>query len=367
MGDSIYKIALNLLPNVGALLARRLVSYTGSAEAVFTDSKKALSKIPGIGSSLISSITNKNILNKAEEELKSMDEKGIRFLFYLDSDYPQRLNQCEDAPVVLYVKGNFNTNPQYSLSIVGTRKPTESGKELCANLVSDLSDSVPNIQIISGLAYGIDIAAHKAALLKSLDTVAVLGHGLHMIYPASHKYISNQIIDNGALVTEFSTSKKPDPGNFVSRNRIIAGLADATVVVESAKKGGALITADVAFSYNREVFAIPGRIQDKYSSGCNALIKQNKAALLENAEDIIQLMNWDIKQKNRPQQQSLFEQLIPEEKLLVDILKETDQLSLDDLVLRSENPLHIIKTHLLNLEFKGLVKSMPGNAFKLIS
>lgn len=366
MKDDIYKIALSILPKVGALTARRLVAYAGSAEALFNFSKKELLHIPGLGEGIADSIKNKNILQQAEEELKIIQKKGYEFRYFLDKNYPLKLKQCEDAPVLIFSKGEFK-EPKHVVSIVGTRKPTENGKQLCENLVAELSDKVDDLQIVSGLAYGIDVTAHKAAMAYNVHTIGVLGHGLHMLYPASHRSIADKMLENGALVTEFSTKKTPDPGNFISRNRIIAGLADVTVVVESAKKGGALITADMAFSYNREVAAFPGRISDKYSGGCNRLIKENKAMLLESADDIIELMNWQSEKEKQPKQQVLFQDLTKDEEIIIGCLSSEEKISLDELSIITNKPLHILKTELLSLEFKGLVKSLPGNAFKLIS
>ena len=366
MNDDIYKIALSLLPKVGALTARRLVAYAGSAEALFKDSKKNLLRIPNLGNVIADQIISGTVLKMAEEELVKIEKSGYNFYYFLDKNYPIRLRQCEDAPVVIFSKGEIK-EPDKIVSIVGTRHPSEYGKQLCNELVKDLSEKVSDLQIVSGLAYGIDVTAHRAAIDNKLNNIAVLGHGLHMIYPASHRSISEKILENGTLITEFSSQKKPDPGNFVSRNRIIAGLADITIVVESATKGGALLTADFAFSYNREVAAFPGKVTDKYSGGCNMIIKQNKAALIENADDVIKLMNWPVIGESKPKQHLLFNELTEDEEALIGFLSEQEQLSLDELSVKSSKPLSLLKSELLNLEFKGIVKSLPGNAFKLIS
>ncbi|MCG8700487.1 MAG: DNA-processing protein DprA [Bacteroidales bacterium] len=366
MLSPVQKLALSIIPKVGPVTVRRLVAYTGSAEAVFKEKAGNLAKIPGIGSTIVRSLQNSSLMTKAEEEIKFIEKNNLGMSFYLDEDYPVRLKQCEDAPICLFYKGGFKTNAEKTVSIVGTRKPTEYGKEVCYNLVKDLADSDTDIQVISGLAYGIDITAHKASLEHQLNTVAVLGHGLHMLYPASHRAAAEKICNQGCLLTEFVSTKKPDPGNFVSRNRIIAGLADITIVVESAVRGGALITADMAFSYHREVAAFPGRANDKYSEGCNSLIKNNKAALIENATDLLKMMNWDCS-KPKAVQASLFNELTENETSVVDILKQSDAVSIDDLTRQLQKPMHKIKADLLNLEFKGLIKSLPGNAFKLIS
>jgi DNA processing protein len=367
MDDLQLKIALSLIPKIGPVLVRRLVSYTGGIEAVFKEKKQSLSKIPGIGELKASSINSGILLKAAEQEIKCIEKTGIRALFYLDKTYPIRLKECEDSPVILYVKGEVDFNVSKVISIVGTRSATEYGKVCTEEIVSYLSSFFPEMLVTSGLAYGIDIAAHKSALKHNLKTVASLGHGLFYMYPSLHGKYAKRIVEQGALITEFPYNQKPDPGNFVSRNRIIAGLADATIVVESAEKGGALITADIANSYNRDVFAIPGRSSDTFSRGCNNLIKQNKAALAECGADIELAMGWQ-KERGKPIaiQKSLFVQLTGEEEKILELLTGNNGIPLDQISRSLELPVSKVSANLLNLEFNGLVRSLPGKIYTRI-
>jgi DNA processing protein len=367
MNELQMKIALTMIPQMGPKLVRRLVSYAGSIEEVFKEKKKFLEKIPGIGEIRASLFDVQKLLPEAEKELCYIRKEGITPLFYLDKDYPLRLRECEDAPVMLYVKGPADFNVPKVISIVGTRNASEYGKSCTEEVVSHLAAQYPDLLIVSGLAYGIDITAHKAALKNNLKTVAVLGHGLRYIYPALHGNYAKRIITEGALITEFHSECKPEAGNFVSRNRIIAGLADATLIVESAVKGGALITADLASSYNRDVFALPGRSVDKFSGGCNSLIKQNKAALIETGYDIEYAMGWDHeKKKSDPLQKLLFIQLKPEEEKIIRFLQgKTDQ-HLDEISISLGIPVALVSAMLLNLEFNGLIKSLPGKYYRKI-
>lgn len=363
-----YKIALSLIPKVGPVLAKRLIAYTGSPEAVFRQSRGSLLKIPNVGEYLASAINSVDYLQIAEEEIQFAQKYGIQVSFFTDKSYPDRLKNCEDSPVILYSKGNVDFSGLKILSVVGTRKPTEGGLEACKNLIQDLAYHNSNLLIVSGLAYGIDVCAHAAAVEHGLKTVAVLGHGLGMVYPASHRKIAEKIAQEGALVSEFRSKTQAVAGNFISRNRIIAGLADATVVVESGEKGGALITADIANSYNRDVFAFPGRVSDKLSKGCNQLIKSNKAALIESAADLEYVMGWEIhKEQKRTHQKKLFEELTLQEKEIVELLKEREQVPIDLICSRLNQPTSKVSPILLELEFKGLVKTLPGKQYKIVT
>src|SRR6056297_532744 len=365
-----YKIALSLIPKVGHITAKKLVAYVGDFEGVFKESKKNLLKIPDIGEMLANNIVHSDVLPLADKEIEFIEKNNIRVVFYLDEEYPERLKHCIDAPILLYTKGELSLNQRKVLSIVGTRKATDEGVSFCTSLVSALADRGHNPIIVSGLAYGIDATAHKAALDNNLATVAVLGHGLDIIYPASHKLLAEKIIDNGLLITDFPSKSKRDKNNFVKRNRIIAGLSDATIVVESGEKGGALVTADIANSYNRDVFAVPGRVADTYSKGCNQLIKTNKAALLEKVEDIEYLLGWEPENKMNQKdiQRHLFVELNDEEKIIVDILKSnTKELPIDMICLKAQMPTSKVSPILLELEFKGILKTLPGKTYKLIS
>ncbi len=362
-----YQIALSLIPNIGAITAKKLIAYAGSAEQIFCQRKNLLQKIPGIGIFLAEQIINNRTeaLEKAEEELTFIEKYKINVCSYLNKSYPQRLKECEDGPIVFYYKGDTNWNKAKILSIVGTRNATSYGKETCEEIIKNLTQRGHNITFVSGLAYGVDICAHRAALNNQQETIAVLGHGLQTMYPSAHTNTAKQIIEKGALITEFSSNSKPDRNNFVRRNRIIAGLADATLVIESAVKGGALITADIANSYNREVFAIPGRCLEKYSAGCNNLIKTNKAALVESAEDIENYMGWD--QKEKITQPKLFITLSEEEQKIADILAKNDILPIDLICRETKFPINKVSALLLNMEFGGVIKSLPGKQFKLVN
>lgn len=363
----VHKIALSMFPGIGAVNARRLVAYLSSVSAVFEVSKKELQGIPGIGKNLINIIIEKRdlALERAQNEVKFIEKYKIKTLFYLDSDYPKRLAQCNDAPIVMFMKGGVDLNFPRIISIVGTRNATIYGKELTANLIEGLGNAGIEVLVASGLAFGIDVAAHKAALKAGCPTIGIVAHGLDKMYPPAHANIAKKMVSvNSALLTDFPSASRIDPGNFLRRNRIIAGLADCTIVVESGKKGGALITADIANSYNRDVFVFPGRIGDKYSKGCNNLIKYNKAALIENANDLIEFMGWETKQQ--PVQQPLFIDLDKEEQSIIDILKQNEIVATDFIARSIHLPVQKINSILLTLEFKGVIKPLPGNRVKLL-
>ncbi len=360
-----YKIGIGMIPYVGSITAKKLIAYTGSIEGVFKEKRKALEKIPGVGPILSKNITQNGLLDRAEKEIEFIRKYNINVYFYLDKDYPERLKQCCDAPLILYAKGDTPLNPQKIISIVGTRKATPPGLDACNALVDNIAANHPDVTIVSGLAYGIDCCAHKGSLRNKLPTIAVLGHGLNTIYPAVHRGIAKKISDNGALLTEFTSTDIIDRNNFIKRNRIIAGLSDATIVVESALNGGALITADIANSYDRDVFAYPGRVNDEFSQGCNRLIKINKAALMENINDLEYHLGWDVKKKNKPTQQKLFIELTSDEKKITAILKEEEETTIDMLCIKLNMPASYVSTMLLGLEFNGIIKSLPGKVYRL--
>lgn len=365
----LLKIAIKLIPSVGDIVAKRLIAYCGSLESVFNEKEKSLAKIPGIGTLIASSISKtikeKEIFIIAEKEVEFNTKFGVRTIFFLDSDYPKRLIHCEDSPVTIFTLGNFNYNATKIISIVGTRKATNYGKDFCKQLITDFKKSGIDVLIVSGLAYGIDIAAHKAALDENIPTTGVLAHGLDKIYPAAHRKYAKQMISNGGLVTEFLTNTTPDKPNFVKRNRIIAGLADATIVVESDRKGGALITADIANSYNRDVFAIPGRMNDKYSSGSNQLIKTNRAILAESATDIATFLGWESNLDKEAIQSAFFTDFEPDELTIALLLEKEGNLPIDMLALLGKMPVSKVSATLITMEFKGIVKCLPGKVFKL--
>lgn len=364
-----YKIGITLIKGIGCNLAKNLIAYVGSVEGVFKEKQQNLAKIPGIGEVLSNEIVSQNVLARAEQEIEFIQKNKIKTYYYSEREYPYRLKECSDAPIMLYTKGNCDLNNNKFVGIVGTRNATETGKENCKKLITDLASAQPNTIIVSGLAYGVDICAHKAALDAGLPTIGVIGHGLDRIYPAAHRPTAVKMIQNGALLTEYLSQTNPDRPNFVQRNRIIAGLCDATVVIESAARGGALITAEGANEYNRDVFAFPGRVNDEWSAGCNALIKGNKASLIESADDILRFMNWE-KQNSATTiniQTSLFLDLSDDEQEIAAKLRQnTEGLQLNELSILLEKPISKISSMLLEMEFKGVVKCLPGNLYRIV-
>ena len=353
---------------MGDVTAKNLIAYCGSAEAVFNEKKSKFEKIPGIGSLTAEAISKSDVIKdallRAEEEIKFIEKEGIAPLFFTDSDYPAMLKQCDDAPVMLYSKGKMNLNVEKIISIVGSRKSTAYGKKICEQLVEALAPY--NVLITSGLAYGIDITAHRSAIKNNLPTVGVLAHGLDLLYPAEHTNTAEKMMEKGGLLTEFMSSTKMNPEYFPRRNRIVAGMTDATIVIEATYKSGALITAEIANSYNRDVFAVPGRMDDTSSDGCNLLIKANKAMLIQSAEDIIKALNWDVENKKPKRiQAELFANLSEEEEVLVNALKEKEKIHIDDLCVASRLSMSRAASLLLNLEFSGAVKSLPGKMYAL--
>ncbi len=359
-----YKIALGQIPGLGPVNAKNLISYCGGIKEVFEADKQKLLKTPGIGNATASSILeNKHLLKDVENEIKFITKNGINTRFYLDEDYPFLLKQCSDAPLMFFEKGTVSYKNRKIISIVGTRNATQRGKEICDRLIKELADSGHNPIIISGLAYGIDICAHKSALKYGLDTVSVLAHGFDRIYPAKHKNIAAEIVKQGALITEFTKGAKFERQNFLQRNRIIAGLSHATVVIESAAKGGSLVTADIANSYNREVFAIPGRLEDTYSEGTNWLIKIHKAFLLQSAKDIEYILNWE--QNINPKQQVLFVELSEDEKKIAQILQKNGKTVIDTICKESGFNSAKASALLLEMEFNDAVRCLPGKVYEL--
>lgn len=359
-----YEIALSFVPGIGNVLGKKLVNFCGSAEGVFKENKRSLRKIPRIGEKILQTLSGKEALIRAEQEMKFIEKYQIKALPFTSREYPSRLLNCIDSPLVLYYKGKEDLNQPKMISIVGTRTPTEYGKDICQKLVTELVDQ--QVFIISGLAYGIDTTAHRAALDKGLLTAGILGHGLDRIYPYLNKSLAEKMIHQGGLLTDFPSGTKPDRENFPRRNRIIAGMSDAVIVVEAAIKGGALITADIANSYNRDVFAVPGRIGDIYSGGTNELIKVNKASLIQSGKDIVYLLGWEIHEKKRePVQRKIFVEMTPEEEILVKILNECRSMGIDELAITAGLRMSIVSAALLNLEFEGVVRSYPGKVYSL--
>lgn len=361
MEKLLYQIALTLIDGVGPVLARNLLSYCGSPEEVFQKKAGQLAKIPGIGASVIAAIRSQTALQKAEAELARIEKNKVRALFITDSDYPLRLRQLPDSPLMIYVRGDVDLNAPRSIGIVGTRTPTPRGLAFCEELVTALSPFSP--LIISGLAYGIDICAHRVAVQEGMPTVAVLAHGLGTVYPAAHRSLAHRIEENGLLLTEYGFDTTPEREHFPMRNRIVAGLCDALVVVETGLQGGSMITADLANGYGRDVFAFPGRASDSFSSGCNNLIKTNRAALFESAADLVEAMDWEASNRLLVRQGELFADLDPAAKKVLDLLKTVDEMGIDQLALLAAQTPGELATLLLDLEFQGWIKSFPGKRF----
>ncbi len=362
----LHQVGLTYIKNIGATLAKSLVSYFGNAEAIFNAPKAKLMKVPGIGEKTVSQMDLATVLTKAEAELKYIEKNNIDVLFYTDSRYPKRLKNCNDSPVLLYSKGNANLNMPRVISIVGTRNATEYGKQLCKQLIEELAPY--NILVVSGLALGIDVAAHKDCLKYSVPTVGVLGHGLDRMYPGQNRSTAEKMVENGGLLSEYPSGTIPDRENFPQRNRIVAGMADATIVIEAGIKGGALITAEIANSYNRDVFAFPGRVGDDYSEGCNFLIRNNKAALLTGAADLAYSLGWE-KPGNGghvTEQLTLPIDLSAEEQLIFSILQQhKGAIGIDDLSIKTQMPTSVLAMNLLNMEMQGFLRSMPGKMYKI--
>ncbi len=361
--DLLYQIALTLVPNIGDVHAKALVNIYGSAESIFKAPKRQLEQIEGIGTVRAASIKTFREFSCCEEEISFIEKYRITPLFLSAPAYPQRLLNCYDSPALLYYRGNADLNANKIVSVVGTRNHSEYGRHQCEKLVEDLGEQ--KVTVISGLAFGIDTIAHKAALKNNLDTIGVLAHGLDRIYPPQNKTLAKQMTAQGGLLTDFTSGSNPDKQNFPKRNRIVAGICDVLVVIESGVKGGSLITAELANSYNKDVFAIPGRVSDAKSEGCNYLIKNNKASLITKAADLVELMNWAPKEKKLKKQRELFIELSPDEKILVNILQQQETIQVDELYLKSNLSSSAVAAALLMLEMQGVVTAMPGKVFKL--
>lgn len=367
MRNLLYEIGLTFLPGVGDVLAKNLLQYCGSAEAVFHTKKAVLQKIPGIGPATAKLIVEqKEVLTRAEQELRFIERYRIQVYTWSDESYPKRLKNCVDAPIVLYYKGERELPLLRMLTIVGTRKMTDYGKQLCSILIEELRSY--DVCIVSGLAYGVDICAHRESLRHQMSTIAVLGHGLDRIYPAAHRASAEKMLLNGGLLTEFPSLTQPDRENFPRRNRIVAGISDATVLIEAAENGGAIITAVIANSYNRDVFAFPGRVGDTYSGGCNLLIKSNRAELVTGAADIVQSLGWnDPIASPKELQRVLPIGLESFEQELFSLLDNYGPLGMDDILLKTGSSLSTLASTLLTLELKGYVQALPGKTYRIIA
>jgi DNA processing protein len=360
----LYRVALTLVPNVGSVPMKILLEHFGDAEAIFKAKKKDLCAVENIGEIKAKCIKDFDDFKKAEEEIAFLEKYKIKPLFITEKNYPQRLLHCYDAPTLLYYRGNTDLNVSKIVSIIGTRSNTDYGKQLTEKFIEEIA--AHNAVIVSGLAFGVDAIAHKAALQNSLQTVAVVAHGLDSIYPQQHKELAKEISLNGGLLTEFTQKTKPDKHNFPQRNRIVAGMSDATIVVETPVKGGSMITAELANNYNKDVFAFPGKTTDTKSAGCNHLIKNNKAVLLTDAQQFIELMGWEDRKIKKKIQKELFIDLSADEKIIYDILKEKDAAHIDEIYFKSALSSSIVAASILNLELQNIVASLPGKMYKLI-
>lgn len=361
--ELVFQIALELIPGIGNRGTKQLMSYCGSATEVFRASKSKLFKIPGVGEKMAEVIKQASPFKEAEAILKSAEKIGAEVLHYTNSDFPNRLKQAPDSPNIIYKKGAGDLNPRKTIAVVGTRKATEYGKSITDKIVADLATL--NVTVISGLAYGIDIQAHKASLNNNTPTLAILAGGLDRIYPSIHKKYAEQMQETGAIISECIPGTKPDPHLFPARNRIIAGMADATIVVEAAAKGGALITANIADSYNRLVFAVPGDVGHTYSEGTNKLIATQRALIYTGLEDLVYHLNWDVdSQDDAPK---AMPELSEPEQSIYELLNENrSPLEIDMIAMKTQVPINQVASHLLSLEFKNLVKSMPGKKFGVV-
>ena len=360
-----HQIALTLVPQIGAVTAKTLVSYCGSAEAVFNTPKSTLLKIPGIGPTVVAALKSKAPLEQADREMVFMAQQQVQAVFYTDAHYPARLRQCLDSPALFYFKGN-----EYALlhgprivAIVGTRKPSEHGKAICEQIVAELLPY--NVLIISGLAFGVDVTVHKKATAMGIPNIGILGHGLNSIYPAEHRGIAAKMLENGGLISEYNHLAKPDREHFPMRNRIISGLSDLVLVIETAASGGSMITVQCAVRQGREIFAIPGRPNDPHSVGCNWLLKNERAKLAECAEDIASRMLWNPPGTSQSHQKQLFIELSQEEEKIVQIVRDSPEIPIDQFSVAAGCTPGLLASYIISLEFKGVLRTLPGKRYSL--
>jgi DNA processing protein len=359
-----HQVALTLLEGVGPKSAKSLIAYLGHVDAIFKEKKNLRTSIPGFSKERFRHLNTAKALLEAEKVVDFVIKNNLQTTFFLDSDYPYRLKECPDSPILLYGIGNYELNPKRTIAIVGTRNMTSYGKKLVRELISSLQPY--NVQVVSGLAYGVDVYTHRCCLEFNIQTVGVMGHGLDRIYPFQHRGTAEKMIENnGGLLSEFPNGTKPDRENFPKRNRIVAGMTDATIIVESGEKGGSLITAYLANDYSRDVYAFPGNVDNTYSKGCNSLIANDKAHLVTSSKDIIKMLEWETKTKEKPIQMNLFQQLTGDEKKVVKLLKEYDKISLDVLSVKLKTPVSRLSGLLLGLELSGIVLTLPGKKYML--
>lgn len=368
--EQIYSIALTMVPGIGHIGAKHLIDGMGNAVDVFRLRKEISERIPEVSQRVIEALDCPQAVLRAEQEYEFIRKNRISCLSFHDEAYPSRLRECEDAPIVLFFKGNTDLNSLHILNMVGTRNATDYGTQICASFLRDLKALCPEVLVVSGLAYGIDIHAHREALANELPTVGVLAHGLDRIYPHVHRKTAVDMLEKGGLLTEFLSGTNPDRHNFISRNRIVAGMCDATIVIESAEKGGSLITAELTEGYHRDCFAFPGRMSDEYSKGCNRLIRDNKASLLLSAEDFVQAMGWNMQttlSEKVSVQRSLFIELSEEEQKIVAILEKLGNLQINSLVVEADIPVNKMTALLFELEMKGVIRVLTGGMYQLLN
>ena len=368
--EQIYSIALTMVPGIGHIGAKHLIDGMGNAVDVFRLRKEISERIPEVSQRVIEALDCPQAVLRAEQEYEFIRKNRISCLSFHDEAYPSRLQECEDAPVVLFFKGNADLNSLHILNMVGTRNATDYGTQICASFLRDLKALCSDVLVVSGLAYGIDIHAHREALANELPTVGVLAHGLDRIYPHVHRKTAVDMLEKGGLLTEFLSGTNPDRHNFISRNRIVAGMCDATIVIESAEKGGSLITAELTEGYHRDCFAFPGRMSDEYSKGCNRLIRDNKASLLLSAEDFVQAMGWNMQttlSEKVSVQRSLFIELSEEEQKIVAILEKLGNLQINSLVVEADIPVNKMTALLFELEMKGVIRVLTGGMYQLLN
>ena len=360
-----HTLALMQVEGVGDVIAKKLIQHCGNAIEVFASKKSQLQKIDGIGSVVIKNLQDKLVFEKAEAELQFIAQENISTTYFQDENYPERLKHCYDSPVLLFQAGNIDLQNRRIISIVGTRQITTYGMEFTKKLIEEISPLNPII--VSGFAYGVDIYAHQMAIECGLQTIGVLAHGLNQIYPKTHKKYMAKMEQNGGFLTEFWSTSNPDNENFIKRNRIVAGISEATIVIESAERGGSLVTANLANDYNRDVFAVPGRTTDKYSQGCNNLIKTQRANLLTSAADLVYILNWELQRESQKVvQKQLFVTLTDEEQIIYDYLQKTGKEMMDIIALECDFPIYRISSILLNMELKGVVRPLPGKMFEAV-
>ncbi len=363
--DITYRIAFASLRGITRTLAGELLARIGSEEAFFSATERQLACVMGFNNRLLSQSYRDEVLEKARIETDFVKRNNVRLYYFTDADFPSRFIDCDDAPVILYSLGSCNLNASHIVSIVGTRHATPYGIDFTTRLVEELSATIDDLVIVSGLAYGIDIAVHRAALNCGIPTIAVLAHGLNTIYPATHRNTAADIIrQNGMLLTDYRSIDTIHKGNFIARNRIVAALSDCLVVSESAEKGGALITANIASGYNRDVFALPGRISDRYSAGCNRLIANNIAGLIQSASDLATAMRWHVK-AIEGNQSEMFPSLTNEEQSVIDYLTGHDDATINQLCVALNYPIARLMALLIDMEFKGLILTFPGGRYRL--